>query len=69
MFDPLTGRLRWLWRFGKCPGRALGYMIGALPWEGRFEREWLFCWLWCAGNIFEKSQLPVGTAGFEPATP
>jgi hypothetical protein len=42
MFDPLTGRFPWLRGFGKCPGRALGVMIGTRLWEGRFEGEWLF---------------------------
>ena len=38
-------------------------MIGARLWEGRFEGEWLFCWLWCVVSIFEKARLLVGTAG------
>ncbi len=44
-------------------------MIGARVRKGRFEAEWLFCWLWWGISIFEKTLLPVGTAGFEPATP
>ena len=31
--------------------------------------EWLFTWLLRGVNIFEKTRLPVGTPGFEPATP
>jgi len=38
MFDPLTGRPRWLCRFDKCAGRTPGYMIGApLGWP--FQRK------------------------------
>jgi hypothetical protein len=44
-------------------------MIGARLLNGHFTMEWLFCWLWWSRNIFEKIYLPVGTAGFEPATP
>jgi hypothetical protein len=44
-------------------------MIGARLQKGHFTIEWLFCWLWYSRNIFEKAKLPVGTAGFEPATP
>jgi len=44
-------------------------MIGVRLWEGHFTSQWLFCWLWRSENIFEKTRLPVGTAGFEPATP
>ena len=44
-------------------------MIAARLWKGHFTMEWLFCWLWWNRNIFEKAQLPVGTAGFESATP
>jgi hypothetical protein len=69
VFDPLTGRLPWRCRFGICPGRTPGRVISAGLREGRFEREWLFCWLWRVAHIFEKILLPVGTAGFEPATP
>jgi hypothetical protein len=69
VFDPLTGRLLWLCRFGICPGRTPGRVIGVRLQEGRFEGEWLFCWLWHVAHIFEKILLPVGTAGFEPVTP
>jgi hypothetical protein len=44
-------------------------MICARLWKGNFARGWLFYWLWRGVNIFEKTQLPVGTAGLEPATP
>ena len=44
-------------------------MIGVGLWKGHFTMEWLFCWLWQGVNVFEKINLPVGTAGFEPATP
>jgi hypothetical protein len=44
-------------------------MIGARLWKGRFKGEWLFTWLLRGVNIFEKTRLPVETAGFEPATP
>jgi hypothetical protein len=44
-------------------------MIGARLWKGRFKGEWLFTRLLRSVNIFEKISLPVGTAGFEPATP
>jgi hypothetical protein len=44
-------------------------MVGACLWKGYFRMEWLFCWLWLVAQIFEKIYLPVGTAGFEPATP
>src|SRR5262249_52301087 len=37
--------------------------------KGRCTTSWLFCWLLHSGSIFEKLYLPVGTAGFEPATP
>src|SRR5215471_17824920 len=37
--------------------------------KGRCTTSWLFCWLLCGVTIFEKTLLPVGTAGFEPATP
>ena len=69
VFDPLPGRLLWRCRFGRCPGRTPGRVISAGLGEGRFDREWLFCWLWRVVCIFEKILLPVGTAGFEPATP
>src|SRR5262249_5516727 len=52
------------------PGRCLGSRRRVQPvWEGRFEEEWLFCWPWWGRYIFEKTRPPVGTAGFEPATP
>src|SRR5262249_39896669 len=60
MFDPLTGRLRWLWPVGKCPGRAPGHVIGARLREGRFEREWLFCWFLQGRNVFEKFDCQSG---------
>jgi hypothetical protein len=44
-------------------------MGGRAPLEGHFTKEWLFCWLWQSRTMFEKKLLPVGTAGFEPATP
>ena len=46
-------------------------MIGVGLLKGHFTMEWLFCWLWLwwGRNIFEKAQLPVGTVGFELATP
>ena len=68
-FDPLTGRLAWFCRFDECPGRRPVRMIAARLWKGHFTMEWLFCWLWWIRNIFEKARLPVGTAGFESATP
>ena len=55
MVDPLTGQLHLLWRFRKCPGRAPGCLIGPRLWKGHFEVEWLFCWLWWAVNVFEKT--------------
>jgi hypothetical protein len=69
IFDPLTDRLSWLCRVGKCPGRTLWHTIGACLWKGHFTRGWLFCWLWRGESIFENTSLPVGTAGFESATP
>ena len=39
------------------------------PLEGHCTTRWLFCWLLWGVIIFEKNRLPVGTAGFEPATP
>jgi hypothetical protein len=44
-------------------------MVGVCLWKGHFTMEWLFCWLWWGISMFEKTRLPVGTAGFEPATP
>jgi hypothetical protein len=35
-------------------------MISTRLTKGHFRSEWLFCWLWCGVNIFEKTQLPVG---------
>jgi len=40
---------------------------GARLWEDHFKGKWLF--FWRLSDIFEKARLPVGTAGFEPATP
>ena len=48
---------------GLCIGSARASRRAISP------NEWLFCWLWCSVRVFEKSQLSVGTAGFEPATP
>jgi hypothetical protein len=69
IFDPLTSRRRWLCRIGKCPGRTSWPTIGCMPLRGRSQRDWLFCGLSWSINTFEKTRLPVGTAGFEPATP
>jgi hypothetical protein len=69
IFDPLTGRLCWLCCIGKCPGRTSWPAIGCMPLRGRSQRDWLFCGLSWSINTFEKIRLPVGTAGFEPATP
>ena len=44
-------------------------MVGVRLWKGHFTMEWLFCWLWRGISMFGKTRLPVGTAGFEPATP
>jgi len=44
-------------------------MIGARLWKGHFTMRWPFCRLLRGGSIFEKTRLPVGAAGFEPATP
>jgi len=60
MFDLLTVDLRRLCRIGTCPGRRPGHMIGARLWEGHFTRGWLFCWLWCGVNIFEKLNYQSG---------
>src|SRR5215831_18923748 len=58
------------WRLcclGSCSGGAPWHARGAGLWRGRCATSWLFCWLLGSGSIFEKAQLPVGTAGFEPA--
>ena len=49
--------------------KPAGQARGAGLWRGRCTTSWLFCWLLRGGSIFEKARLPVGTAGFEPATP
>jgi len=54
---------------GSCSGGAPWHADGAGLWMGRCATGWLFCWLLCSGTIFEKLNLPVGTAGFEPAAP
>jgi hypothetical protein len=44
-------------------------MIGACLWKGAFH-DWMALLLALVRrSYFEKTRLPVGTAGFEPATP
>ena len=65
----------WLW--GLVGSRVLAHAPVRTPWQpigvrllkGRCTTSWLFCWLLCGVTMFEKVSLPVGTAGFEPATP
>jgi hypothetical protein len=44
-------------------------MIGARLQEGPFHKVMALSLALAKENIFEKILLPVGTAGFEPATP
>src|SRR5215472_10924376 len=54
---------------GTCPGGAPWHARGSGLWKGHCTTQWLFCWLLRGTTIFEKARLPVGAAGFEPATP
>jgi hypothetical protein len=55
IFDPLTDRLSWLCRLGKCPGRTPWHTISARLWKGHFTREWHFCWLLLDHSYIRKS--------------
>jgi hypothetical protein len=42
------------------PRMDAGRPIGARPWKGHCTTRWLFCWLLCGGNIFEKANYQSG---------